>query len=72
MPKRLAIRAPIEQLDAEPPELLLADVRLQDGDGFDLLAYSRKKYPQLPVILLTGYGTSRRVWRRFVPGRLTC
>ncbi|MFW6171476.1 MAG: sigma-54-dependent transcriptional regulator [Planctomycetota bacterium] len=46
-----------EQLEAEPPELLLADVRLQDGDGFDLLAYSRRKYPRLPVILLTGYGT---------------
>lgn len=46
-----------EQLDTEPPKLLLADVRLQDGDGFDLLAYSRRKYPHIPVILLTGYGT---------------
>ncbi|MFO7902606.1 MAG: sigma-54-dependent transcriptional regulator [Planctomycetota bacterium] len=46
-----------EQLEVEPPELLLADVRLQDGDGFDLLAHSRRKYPQVPVILLTGYGT---------------
>ncbi len=47
----------LRQLDAQPPQLLLADVRLQDGDGFDLLAYSRKKYPAVPVILLTGYGT---------------
>ncbi len=39
------------------PDLLLADVRLQDGDGFDLLAYSRQHHPQVPVILLTGYGT---------------
>ncbi len=50
-------RGAVEQLDAQPPELLLADVRLQDGDGFDLLAYSRQKYPHIPVILLTGYGT---------------
>jgi DNA-binding NtrC family response regulator len=47
----------VASLDAEPPELLLADVRLQDGDGFDLLAYSRKQHPEIPVILLTGYGT---------------
>ncbi len=47
----------VKQLEVAVPELLLADVRLQDGDGFDLLAHSRKKYPQLPVILLTGYGT---------------
>ena len=47
----------LQELDARPPELLLADVRLQDGDGFDLLTYSRKKYPSVPVILITGYGT---------------
>ncbi|MHB8952779.1 MAG: sigma-54-dependent transcriptional regulator [Pirellulaceae bacterium] len=45
------------QLDAHPPELLLSDVRLQDGDGFDLLACCRRKYPGVPVILITGYGT---------------
>ena len=47
----------LQQLDTQPPQLLLADVRLQDGDGFDLLAHSRQKYPHVPVILLTGYGT---------------
>jgi len=38
-------------------DLVLADVRLQDGDGFDLLAYCRAHRPGTPVILLTGYGT---------------
>lgn len=38
-------------------DLILADVRLQDGDGFDLLAYCRQHCPGTPVILLTGYGT---------------
>jgi DNA-binding NtrC family response regulator len=50
-------RQALLQLDAHPPELLVSDVRLQDGDGFDLLAYCRKKYPSVPVILITGYGT---------------
>ena len=50
-------RQALAQLNAHPPELLLSDVRLQDGDGFDLLAHCRKKYPAVPVILITGYGT---------------
>ena len=32
-------------------------MRLQDGDGFDLLAYAARSTRSLPVILLTGYGT---------------
>lgn len=47
----------VRQLNTSPPEVLLSDVRLQDGDGFDLLALARKRYPRLPVILITGYGT---------------
>jgi DNA-binding NtrC family response regulator len=50
-------RTALTQLDARQPDLLLADLRLGDGDGFDLLAYCRQKYPAVPVILLTGYGT---------------
>ncbi len=38
-------------------DLLLVDIRLGDGDGFDVLAHCRKNYPNLSVILLTGYGT---------------
>ncbi len=35
----------------------LVDVRLPDGDGFELLAECRKKHPNTSVILITGYGT---------------
>lgn len=38
-------------------DLVLSDIRLQDGDGFDVLAHSRKVRPQTAVILMTGYGT---------------
>ncbi len=38
-------------------DLVLADVRLADGDGFDILAECREHYPNTAVILLTGYGT---------------
>src|SRR5687768_525632 len=47
----------IAYLQKETPDLVLADVRLQDGDGFDILAWCRENKPNLTVVLLTGYGT---------------
>jgi DNA-binding NtrC family response regulator len=38
-------------------DLVLLDIRLGDGDGFDLLAECRQKHPRSIVILITGYGT---------------
>ncbi|MEM9184906.1 MAG: sigma-54 dependent transcriptional regulator [Planctomycetota bacterium] len=39
-------------------DLLLSDIRLQDGDGFDLLEQSLRRWPAMQVILLTGYGNA--------------
>ena len=47
----------IRQIDNRTFDLVLADVRLQDGDGFDVLSHCRENYPATTVILLTGYGT---------------
>jgi DNA-binding NtrC family response regulator len=44
-------------LRQKPFDLVLADVRLADGDGFDLLEQCRRNWPGAQVILLTGYGT---------------
>ncbi|WP_425615316.1 sigma-54-dependent transcriptional regulator [Anatilimnocola sp. NA78] len=49
--------AAIEQLRKEQLDLVIADIRLDDGDGFDVLAWVRQNKPELMVILLTGYGT---------------
>ena len=38
-------------------DLVISDVRLQDGDGFQVLAHCRENFAGLDVILLTGYGT---------------
>jgi len=35
------------------PDLLLLDVMLPDGDGFDICRVFRKEYPLLPIIMLT-------------------
>jgi two-component system, NtrC family, response regulator AtoC len=47
----------LERLREKSYDLVLADVRLGDGDGFDLLEQCRRNWPSAQVILLTGYGT---------------
>ncbi|NOZ39485.1 MAG: sigma-54-dependent Fis family transcriptional regulator [Planctomycetes bacterium] len=46
----------LEKLRNKSYEMLLVDVRLQDGDGFDLLEQVRRNYPESHVVLMTGYG----------------
>src|SRR5690349_3079968 len=42
---------------SQPLDLVLSDIRLADGDGFEVLSWCRKNKPELTVILLTGYGS---------------
>jgi len=37
--------------------LVITDVNLPDGSGFELLGLIKKNYPQTVVIIITGYGT---------------
>jgi two-component system response regulator AtoC len=37
--------------------LVITDVNLPDGNGFDLLGLIRKNYPETIVVVITGYGT---------------
>src|SRR5688500_4017338 len=47
----------LERLRGRNFELVLADVRLRDGDGFDLLEQCSRNWPGTQVILMTGYGS---------------
>jgi len=47
----------LERLRHKPFDLVLADVRLSDGDGFDLLEQCRRNWPASQVVLMTGYGS---------------
>jgi len=38
-------------------DLALFDVRLPDGDGFELLQHCRDRFPHITVLLITGYAT---------------
>lgn len=44
-------------VDRKPYDLVLADIRLGNEDGFELLAHCRKTRPTTAVIMITGYGT---------------
>ena len=41
-------------------DLVLTDLMLPDGDGLEVLSESREQHPEVPVIVLTGFGTVER------------
>lgn len=46
-----------KRIAEETFDLIVADIRLPDGDGLDLLSLFRQVLPDVEVILITGYGT---------------
>lgn len=53
----LNVQQALDRLNEDTYDLVLCDIRLPDGDGFDVLSFCRERHPGLQVILLTGYGT---------------
>ncbi len=45
------------ELQRRPFSLVVTDVNMPDGDGFELLSAIRKNHPQTVTIVITGYGT---------------
>ncbi len=41
-------------LEAEPAELVLSDLRMPEMDGLELLAHARQRWPETPVVMITG------------------
>ncbi|HNQ22013.1 MAG TPA: sigma-54 dependent transcriptional regulator [Phycisphaerae bacterium] len=39
------------------PDLVLTDINMPGGDGFELLHILRKRWPETVVVMMTGYGT---------------
>ena len=50
-------QAGLDRLEQNPFDLLLLDVSLPDRSGIDLLREIRSRDPNLPVILITAYGS---------------
>ena len=52
--------AALAALEAERPGLLLTDVQMAPTDGHELLLRVRSRWPEIPVVLITAYGTIER------------
>src|SRR6478735_6486828 len=42
--------------DAHPPAYAVVDLRLEDGNGLELVAHLRSRRPDARIVVLTGYG----------------
>lgn len=49
----------IGELEGSEPDLLISDLGLGDTDGITLLGKSKEMYPNLPVIIITGFSDIR-------------
>ena len=56
-----------DQPEAEP-NLVMADIRLQDENGLDLMQTLRHTHPQLPVIVMTAYSDLKNAVGAFQGG----
>jgi two-component system, NtrC family, response regulator PilR len=46
-----------EILAKEPVDLVVTDIKMPGADGMDVLRYARENLPEVPVILITAYGS---------------
>jgi YesN/AraC family two-component response regulator len=49
----------VKVLKLSPIDLVITDLNMPKMDGFELLAYMKRNYPKIPVILMTAYGTPK-------------
>jgi two-component system, repressor protein LuxO len=47
----------LKAIESRPPALVIADLRLPDGDGLDIIRAARAQEPQVPVIVITAFAS---------------
>ena len=45
----------LNALDHEQPQVVVSDIRMPNGSGLDFLSEIKRKYPDIPVIIMTAY-----------------
>jgi len=54
------LSAAAEYLEQQQPSLIILDNKLPDGYGVDLISFIKKNYPNVKIIMMTGYDSSVR------------
>ena len=50
-------REALESIAAQPPDLVVTDLQMPEIDGLELVETVRRRFPALPVILMTAHGS---------------
>ena len=50
-----------EYLQKQEPSIIILDNKLPDGFGVDFISYLKKKYPNIKIIMISGFATVRDV-----------
>jgi DNA-binding NarL/FixJ family response regulator len=58
----------LEQIDQEIPDLVLIDVSLPGMNGIELAGLLRERYPELPLVMLSGHREKSHVDQAFRAG----
>jgi two-component system OmpR family response regulator len=54
------ISAAEEYLQKEQPSVIILDNKLPDGFGLDLIPFLKKKYPEIKIIMISGFDVSAK------------
>ncbi len=58
----------IDLVDAEHPDVVVTDLHLPVGDGFEISRHVRRSLPKTPVIVITAYHTPDTVGAAYASG----
>jgi len=50
-----SIAEALNALEREQPQVVVSDIRMPNGSGLDFLSEIKRKYPDIPVIIMTAY-----------------
>jgi two-component system, NtrC family, response regulator GlrR len=59
-------------IQRDPPDLIILDLQIEEGDGFVLLEEIKRLGPSIPVLLLTGALFDRNAVRATIEKKVSC
>jgi CheY-like chemotaxis protein/anti-sigma regulatory factor (Ser/Thr protein kinase) len=61
-------RAALDAIDAGPPAVVVTDMQMPGMDGLGLVEEVRRRHPEIPVVLMTAYGSEEIALRALRSG----